>query len=82
MSTVDQITAAIRGLSWKDREDLIARLPEILPEMDGDARWEQIIRDPRPRPALGALGDKIEAELRNDPQAFPEISEARFDRNT
>ena len=82
MSTVDEITAAIKGLSWKDREELIARLPEILPEMDGDAKWERIIRDPRPRPALSALGDEIDAELRRNPEAFPEITDADFERNS
>jgi len=81
VSTVDEITAAIKGLSWKDREELIARLPEILP-LDGDAKWERMIRDQRPRPALSALGDEIEAELRRNPEAFPEITDADFERNS
>jgi hypothetical protein len=31
-----------------------------LSETDGDLKWQRIIADPRPRPALSALGDEIE----------------------
>jgi hypothetical protein len=76
VSKVDEIAAAIEGLSGKEREELVARLPEILPEIDSDVKWEQIIRDPRPRPALSALGDEIEAGLRRNP--CPHRSESKF----
>ena len=79
---MEEITAAIKGLSVKDREELVARLPEVLPEIDGDAKWERIIRDPRPRPALSALGDEIEAELQRNPEAFPEMTDEEFERNS
>jgi len=32
-----------------------------LPEPDGDWEWQKIVNDPRPRPALTALGDEIES---------------------
>jgi hypothetical protein len=75
MSTVDEIAEAIKELSRKDREELIARLPVLLPEMDGDARWERIIRDHRPRPALEKLLDEVEAEHQNHPKNFRETSD-------
>jgi hypothetical protein len=54
-------------------------LPSILPELDGDAQWTRIISDPRPRRALSALGDQIEAQLKSDPRQFPEVKESDFD---
>ena len=82
VSTVDDITAAIKERSWKEREELIARLPAILPEMDGDPKWERIIRDPRPRPALEKLLDEVEAEFEKRPENFRETSEKEFERNS
>jgi hypothetical protein len=35
-----------------------------LSEMDGDLKWQRIINDPRPRPALSALGDEIEKQFK------------------
>ncbi len=82
MGTVNEITAAIRGLSREDRQELAAQLPEVLPELDGDAQWARIIHDPRPRLALSALGDEIEAELRKNSEAFPEMTAADFDKTS
>jgi hypothetical protein len=82
MSTVEEIKEAIQTLSPEDREELVACLPTLLPELDGDAAWERIIRDPRPRPALSALLDQAEAEYRRDPSACPETSESEFDRQS
>ncbi len=82
MSTVQEIREAIQTLSAEERRELAAALPTWLPELDGDAAWERIIHDPRPRPALSALGDEIEAELRRNPDAFPEITDADFERNS
>ena len=45
-----EIEAAIRALPPQEREKLVEDLPAILPEMNGDAAWERIITDPRPRP--------------------------------
>jgi len=42
-----------------------------VPELDGDAYWEALIRDPRPRPALSALGDEVDAAFRANPEQFP-----------
>lgn len=67
MSTVAEIEAAIRALTPKDREKLADDLPSILPELNGDAKWQRIISDPRPRPALTALGDQIEAQFKTNP---------------
>jgi hypothetical protein len=52
MSTVQEIETAIRSLSKQQRRELAGHLAFLLPELDGDVIWEQIIRDPRPRPAL------------------------------
>jgi len=81
MNTVPEIEAAILALSPPDRERLIRDLPAILPELDADAEWQRIIRDPRPRPGLTAVGDEIAAQLREKPDCFPEIKDADFDKH-
>ena len=68
MSTVQEIEAAIQALPAAEREKLVADLPGLLPELNGDAVWERILSDPRPRPALTALGDQIAASLPARPQ--------------
>ena len=82
MSTVQEIKTAIQKLSPTERSELLAELPSLLPELDGDAAWERIIRDPQPRPTLSALLDEAEAEYRRDPVACPETSDAQFDRHS
>src|SRR5471032_1923529 len=64
MSTVQEIEAAIRELPTTEREKLVEDLPAILPELNGDAVWERILSDARPRPALTALGDEIAAQFK------------------
>jgi hypothetical protein len=54
----------------------------LIPELDGDAAWEEMIRDTRPRPAFSALVDRIEAEFQRDPNAFPEIRDSDFDTHS
>lgn len=63
MSTVQEIENAIRALTPTEREKLVRDLPSILPELDGDAEWKNIMEDTRPRNALTALGDEIEAQF-------------------
>jgi hypothetical protein len=78
MSTAQEIEAAIGALPKKEREELVEDLPSILPELNADAEWSRIIHDPRPRPALSALGDAVEAQLRANPECFPEIQDSDF----
>ena len=80
MSTAKEIEAAILALPPKEREKLVEDLPAILPELDGDAEWSRIINDPRPRRALSALGDEIEAQLKANPERFSEIKDSDFDQ--
>jgi len=82
IGTVQEIKAAIQNLSRAERKKLVASPPELLPELDGDAAWESIIRDARPRPALSALLDKAESYYRLNPEAFPETSPEEFDRRS
>ena len=82
MSTVQEIKAAIQSLPPAVRAKLVADLPALFPELDGDAVWERIIRDSHPRPALSALLDQVEREYRADPIAFPETSDTEFDRRS
>jgi len=79
MSTVTEIEAAIRALSPAERERLADDLPAILPELNGDAKWQRITADSRPRPALTALGDEITAQFKDQPGAFSELKDADFD---
>ena len=80
MSTVAEIEAAIRALPPSERERLAEDLPSILPELRGDLVWQRIINDERPRPALSALGDRIEAQFKAQPGQFPEIRDSDFDK--
>jgi hypothetical protein len=79
MSTVAEIEAAIKALPSAERERLADDLPSILPELNGDAKWQRITNDARPRPALTALGDEIAAEFKKNPAAFSEVRDADFD---
>jgi len=54
-------------------------LPSILPELDAEAKWDRIMADSRTRPSLSKLGDKIAAELKTNPERFPEIKSEDFD---
>jgi len=81
VSTVDEIENAIKSLSADERAQLAESLPKLVPELNGDAYWEAIIRDPRPRPALTALGDEIDARVRENPEQFRELTEEEFDKH-
>jgi hypothetical protein len=80
MSTVAEIEAAIKALPAAERERLVEDLPSILPELNGDVKWERIINDARPRSALSALGDEIAAQYKTKPAAFLEMRDADFDK--
>ena len=80
MSTVAEIEAAIQTLTAAERERLADHLPAILPELNGNAHWHRILTSSRPRPALTALGDEIEARFKNNPAAFAEIKDSDFDQ--
>lgn len=81
MDTVEEIEAAIVKLAPEDRARLAETLPRLVPELDGDARWAEIINDPMPRPAFTALMDEIDARYRENPAQFPEITDAEFDKH-
>jgi hypothetical protein len=82
MSTVKEIEAAILALPMVERGKLVEDLPAILPELNGDTMWERVINDPRPRPALTAMGDEIEAQLKVNPNRFSEIRDSDFDKHS
>ena len=79
MSTAQEIEDAIRTLSKKEREKLVSDLPSIFPELSTDVEWDRIVNDPRPRPALTALGDAIAAQMKANPEGFPKIKDGDFD---
>jgi hypothetical protein len=80
MSTIAEIEAAIKALPPNERERLAEDLPFILPELRGDLVWQRILNDERPRPALSALGDQLEAQFKTDPAQFPEIKDSDFEK--
>jgi hypothetical protein len=82
VNTIQEIEAAIRSLSPAERQKLAENLPALVPELDGDAKWERIIHDPRPRPALEKLLDETEAEREKHPEKFRETSDDEFERNS
>ena len=81
MSTVQEIKSAIQNLTSTEREELIAELPKLLPELNGDLVWDRLIKDERLRPALSALLDEAEAAYRREPTVFRETSEAELKRH-
>jgi hypothetical protein len=81
MSTVKEIQAAIKALSKAQREKLVRSLPEILPELNGDEAWKRLISDPRPRPELSRLGDRIEGQLEAEPNSIAELNDRDFERH-
>ena len=78
MSTVAEIEAAIQALAPAERERVAEDLPSILPELNGDLKWQRIVNDPRPRPALTALSDEIAAQFKANPAALREIQDGGF----
>ena len=80
MSTAVEIEAAVRTLSPTERQKRVHDLPALLPELDGDEAWDQIIRDARVPRALVKRFDAVEAEYAKHPEAFAEIRNADFDR--
>ena len=77
-STAREIEEAIRSLPASERNKLVNNLPDLFPELSGDAQWERIIRDERHRPALTQMLDEIENEFRREPGNFPEVIERDF----
>ena len=80
MSTAKEIEASILALPPTEREKLVADLPALLPELNGDANWTGIVHDSRPRRALSASGDEIETQYKANPDQFPEIKDTDFDK--
>ena len=78
MSTAREIEEAIRSLAPSERSKLLQDIPDLFPELSGDAEWERIIADERPRPALTELLDKTEADFRRNPDGFQELTEPDF----
>jgi hypothetical protein len=75
MSTAREIEDAIRSLPRSERDKLLHHIPNLFPELGGDAEWERIIGDERPRLALTELLDKSEAEFHLHPNKFPDLTE-------
>jgi hypothetical protein len=81
MSSLQEIESAISALSAEDQARLVHDLPALLPSLGGDLAWQRIARDPTPSPALSSLADTVDAEYRRNPTAFPETTDAEFERN-
>ena len=79
MSTAQEIEDAIRALPATERDKLLRDIPDLFPELAGDAEWERLISDERPRPALKKLLDESEIGFRQNPDAFPEMTARDFD---
>jgi hypothetical protein len=82
VSKVEEIAAAISALSAQERAELLLMIPTMLPEIDGDAEWERIINDPRPRPALSKYISELEAALAAGTLELRETSDEEFDRHS
>ena len=79
---MQEIKTAIENLSPAERRELLVSLPALFPELDGDAAWERLTHDRRPRPALTAMLDQAEQAHLGDPISLVETSDAEFDRRS
>ena len=79
MSTAQEIEEAIRALEKSERAKLFEHLPQLFPELTGDAEWAAISRDDQPRPGFSALIDRYETRLSSEPDAYPKVAESDFD---
>lgn len=61
---VSRVLKFVRGLQRHRQSP--AKAHAVIPsqEKDGDAEWERIINDPRPRPKLTACINRIQKEMR------------------
>jgi hypothetical protein len=66
MSTAHEIEDAILSLPATERDKLLHSIPNLFPELGGDAHWQRIVADERPRRALTELLNETEAEYRRD----------------
>lgn len=82
VSSLKEIEEAISGLSAEDQAKLVWDLPTLLTSQQGELAWQRILRDTTPSPALSRLADAVDAEYRRNPEAFPEIKDADFQRNS
>lgn len=80
MTTLAQIEAAIRALTARDRTRLAKSLPILFPELNGDAAWEKLIRNPQPRPTLSRLLDEADMAVAEDPAKLRETTDEAFKR--
>jgi hypothetical protein len=78
MSTAREIEEAIRSLPASERDKLLQQIPDLFPELAGDAEWGRIINDERPRPTLSRLLDETENAFRNHPDLFPKMTDRDF----
>ena len=78
MSTAREIEEAIRTLPSSERDKLLRHIPALFPELAGDADWERLIRDERPRSELSRLLDETEEQLRRDPNSLPRVKASDF----
>ena len=78
MSTAREIEEAIRTLPSSERDKLLRHIPALFPELAGDAEWERLIRDERPRPELSRLLDETEEQLRRDPNPLSRMKASDF----
>jgi len=56
-------------------------LPDIFPELNGDAEWERIVQDEKPRRALTEMLNETESGHARDPNKFPPMTAKNFDAN-
>ena len=80
VSTAQEIENAIRSLSPAERDKLLQHIPDMFPELAGEAQWDRIVRDERSRPQFTQQLNRYEADLSHNPEVFPKIAEDDFDQ--
>ena len=79
VSTAQEIEAAIRSLDQPERDKLLQHLPQLFPELAGDAEWDRIIHDEQPRPGFSKLLDRYDADVSANSESYPKVAESDFD---
>ncbi len=60
-----KVLAYARSLTPQSRSSSKGKARKDDKVKDGDAEWERIINDPRPRPKLAAVANRIKNEIRS-----------------
>lgn len=75
VKSLQEIEEAIAKLPSEARRQLVQDMPALCPDLFPADGWEAILRDPKPRPGLSSLLDRLDSEYQKDPKQFLAMNE-------